>query len=65
MQAGRLAVAEHNALVTALVAVGINVIVEESHDTDIPDACFPNNWISFHGIQEAGVIKKTKLETTS
>lgn len=40
---------EFDALVEKLKSVGVNVIVvEDTSDTDTPDAVFPNNWISFH-----------------
>lgn len=40
---------EFDAMVQKLKSVGINVIVvEDTTDTDTPDAVFPNNWISFH-----------------
>jgi len=40
---------EFDTFVNKLEAVGINVIVvEDSKETDTPDAHFPNNWISFH-----------------
>ncbi len=40
---------EFDAFVSKLEAVGIHVVVvEDSKETDTPDAHFPNNWISFH-----------------
>lgn len=40
---------EFDVLVNKLQEVGVNVIVvEDTKDTDTPDAIFPNNWISFH-----------------
>jgi len=40
---------EFDSYVEKLEGVGINVIVvDDSLDTDTPDAVFPNNWISFH-----------------
>ncbi|MFC4632656.1 citrulline utilization hydrolase CtlX [Dokdonia ponticola] len=40
---------EFDTFVNKLEAVGIHVIVvEDSKETDTPDAHFPNNWISFH-----------------
>lgn len=40
---------EFDALVVKLRAVGVNVIViDDTKETDTPDAVFPNNWISFH-----------------
>ncbi|GAA4771741.1 MULTISPECIES: citrulline utilization hydrolase CtlX [Flavobacterium] len=40
---------EFDALVVKLQEVGVNVIVvDDTKDTDTPDAIFPNNWISFH-----------------
>ncbi len=43
------ALAEFDALVEKLKAVGVNVIVvEDTKEPDTPDSIFPNNWISFH-----------------
>ncbi len=43
------ALAEFDALVEKLKAVGVNVIVvEDTIEPDTPDSIFPNNWISFH-----------------
>lgn len=40
---------EFDAFVSKLEAVGIHVIVvDDTKETDTPDAHFPNNWISFH-----------------
>ena len=40
---------EFDAFVHKLQAVGVEVIVvNDTKDTDTPDALFPNNWISFH-----------------
>lgn len=40
---------EFDALVGKLRQVGVHVVVvEDTTDTDTPDAVFPNNWISFH-----------------
>ncbi|MBE7648067.1 citrulline utilization hydrolase CtlX [Tenacibaculum finnmarkense] len=40
---------EFDAFVVKLKAVGVDVIVvEDTKETDTPDALFPNNWISFH-----------------
>jgi hypothetical protein len=40
---------EFDQLKDKLVAAGVRVItVEDTTDTDTPDAVFPNNWISFH-----------------
>ncbi|MFK7049175.1 arginine deiminase-related protein [Flavobacterium davisii] len=40
---------EFDALVRKLRQVGVHVtVVEDTTDTDTPDAVFPNNWISFH-----------------
>ena len=40
---------EFDAFVDKLQAVGVEVIVvNDTKDTDTPDALFPNNWISFH-----------------
>ncbi|MCG8220112.1 amidinotransferase [Tenacibaculum finnmarkense genomovar finnmarkense] len=40
---------EFDAFVVKLKAVGVTVIVvEDTKETDTPDALFPNNWISFH-----------------
>ena len=41
--------AEFDALVNKLIDAGIEVVVvNDTTDTDTPDAIFPNNWISFH-----------------
>lgn len=41
--------AEFDALVAKLTHAGIEVVVvNDTTDTDTPDAVFPNNWISFH-----------------
>ena len=40
---------EFDSFVSKLEAVGINVVVvDDTKETDTPDAHFPNNWISFH-----------------
>ena len=40
---------EFDIFVSKLEAVGIHVIVvDDTNETDTPDAHFPNNWISFH-----------------
>lgn len=40
---------EFDVMVEKLKSVGVNVIVvEDTLNTDTPDAIFPNNWISFH-----------------
>lgn len=40
---------EFDVLVDNLKAVGVNVIVvDDTDESDTPDAVFPNNWISFH-----------------
>ena len=40
---------EFDVFVSKLEAVGINVIVvNDTQETDTPDAHFPNNWVSFH-----------------
>lgn len=47
---------EFDALVHKLIEKGIEVIVvNDSKDTDTPDAIFPNNWISFHEDQTVAV----------
>jgi hypothetical protein len=43
-----LARAEHARLVAALDAAGIATVVADDGDEPLPDAVFPNNWISFH-----------------
>ncbi|SFS80138.1 citrulline utilization hydrolase CtlX [Lutibacter maritimus] len=43
------AVQEFDAFVEKLKNIGVNVIVvNDTKNTDTPDAIFPNNWISFH-----------------
>ena len=43
------ALAEFDAFVQKLRAVGVNVIVvEDTLEPNTPDSIFPNNWISFH-----------------
>lgn len=45
---------EFDAFVSKLRSVGVNVIVvDASSEVDVPDAHFPNNWISFH---ESGMV---------
>lgn len=40
---------EFDAYVGKLKSIGVNVIVvNDTKDTDTPDALFPNNWVSFH-----------------
>ncbi|MFK7000607.1 citrulline utilization hydrolase CtlX [Flavobacterium oreochromis] len=40
---------EFDVLVEKLREVGVHVqVVQDTSDTDTPDAVFPNNWISFH-----------------
>lgn len=40
---------EFDTFVDVLIKAGVNVIVvNDTKDTDTPDALFPNNWISFH-----------------
>ena len=40
---------EFDAFVAKLRAVGVRVlVVDDTTDTDTPDAVFPNNWVSFH-----------------
>lgn len=46
---------EHARFVARLREFGVNVMLVESHDQKIPDACFPNNWISTHSELETGV----------
>src|SRR5690606_4361440 len=47
--------AEFDAFVTALEAVGVQVIVvQDTLEPDTPDAVFPNNWISTH--EDASVL---------
>lgn len=44
-----MAQAEFDTFVEKLIAVGVNVIVENDDlRMDTPDSIFPNNWISFH-----------------
>ncbi|MDP6921822.1 MAG: arginine deiminase-related protein [Lutibacter sp.] len=43
------ALQEFDAFVDKLKAAGVEVIVlNDTEDTDTPDAIFPNNWLSFH-----------------
>jgi len=50
------ALQEFDAFVEKLKAKGVNVIViNDSKDTDTPDAIFPNNWISFHQNGDVGL----------
>jgi len=43
------ALKEFDNFVIKLQSVGVNVLViQDTEDTDTPDAVFPNNWISFH-----------------
>ena len=47
--AATAALCEFDALARRLADAGIGVVVaEDSRDPAKPDACFPNNWISFH-----------------
>lgn len=43
-----LALAEHEALAHALRTAGVGVFVMDDADEPLPDAVFPNNWVSFH-----------------
>jgi hypothetical protein len=44
-----LARAEFDAAVRALAGAGVRVcVVEDTPEPPKPDACFPNNWVSFH-----------------
>jgi hypothetical protein len=48
--------AEFDAFVKKLLAVGVNVIVENDDlKMDIPDSLFPNNWVSFHADGTVGL----------
>ncbi|RXP58562.1 amidinotransferase [Lutibacter sp. HS1-25] len=50
------ALQEFDAFVEKLRAKGVNVIVvNDTKDTDTPDAIFPNNWISFHQNGDVGL----------
>jgi hypothetical protein len=40
--------AEFDALAQALAGAGIATVVAEDGDEPLPDAVFPNNWLSFH-----------------
>ena len=43
------ALAEFDVLATALSDAGVEVLLlDEGHESDKPDAVFPNNWVSFH-----------------
>ncbi len=47
---------EFDAYVEKLKSIGVNVIVvNDSPETDTPDAVFPNNWISFHENGDIGL----------
>lgn len=47
---------EFDAFVEKLRQVGVNVVVvNDSEDTDTPDAVFPNNWVSFHENGDVGL----------
>ena len=49
-QAQKKALKEFDGLVSALRGAGVGVAVEEDHkELALPDAVFPNNWISFDG----------------
>ena len=43
-----LAQNEFDAFCKSLAAAEIRFIVSENKHTNVPDAIFPNNWISFH-----------------
>ncbi len=50
------AMAEFDALSTALLDAGVDVLVIED-ELQLPDSVFPNNWISYHQpIEQAGVV---------
>jgi len=50
------ALQEFDAFVEKLINCGINVIViDDSKETDTPDAVFPNNWVSFHCNGDVGL----------
>ena len=47
--AAAAALSEFDALARGLAGAGVGVVVaEDSPDPAKPDACFPNNWVSFH-----------------
>jgi hypothetical protein len=47
--AGDLARREFDGLVSALRGAGVDVVVaDDTVEPPKPDACFPNNWVSFH-----------------
>ena len=48
-EAKQRAVGEFNGLVSALRTAGVEVNVEDDREDVLPDAVFPNNWISFDG----------------
>jgi hypothetical protein len=48
-EAGDLARREFDGLVSALRGAGVDVVVaDDTAEPPKPDACFPNNWVSFH-----------------
>ena len=50
------ALAEFDAFVQKLKAIGVNVIVvEDTVEPNTPDSIFPNNWISFHHNSTVGL----------
>jgi len=49
VDAAAAAVREFDGLVTKLRAAGVEVhVADDTPDPPKPDACFPNNWVSFH-----------------
>ena len=56
-QAQEKALKEFDGLVSDLRGAGVEVAVEEDHrELALPDAAFPNNWISFHADQRVLVL---------
>ena len=50
------AIQEFDSFVEVLHGIGVNVIVvNDTKETDTPDAIFPNNWISFHENGDVGL----------
>lgn len=50
------AIQEFDSFVEVLQGIGVNVIVvNDTKETDTPDAIFPNNWISFHENGDVGL----------
>ncbi len=48
-EAQRLALAEFDALASALIDAGVGVhVIEDTLEPHTPDSIFPNNWASFH-----------------